>query len=165
MAETITNMVYDPATRVLTYTNEAGTVQTANLAEVLTTLSYNATTKILTYADELGMMNSIDLSALAQDTYVDGGSFNATSGILTLTDNSGTTPDVIVDLSALKATLVDNNNDTWTHTSSGVVTTVDATLSVAAVPTTFNYDGRIIELNNKFYKYLATPGTYIQVGL
>lgn len=162
--ETITNMTYNPTTRVLSYVNEAGTVQTATLSETVTTLSYDAATKVLTYMGENGIAQTVDLSALATDIFVNAATFNATSGVLTLIDNDGATPNVTVNLSALKPTLVDNLNDTWTHTVNGVATVIDASISVAAIPVTGNYDGRIIEFNNRIYKYLAVPGTYIEVS-
>lgn len=37
-------------------------------------------------------------------------------------------------------------------------------LSVSAVPATGEYDGKIIEYNGLFFKWLATPGTWVQVG-
>lgn len=162
--ETITNLSYNPATRTISYVNEAGTVQTATIAETATTLSYNPTTRILTYAGETGLPQTIDLSALAADIFVNGASFDATSRVLTLTDNSGATPDVTVNLAALASTVTDNLNGTYTHVSGGISTVIDRTLSVSTIPTTGNYNNRIIELNGKLYKYLAVPGTYIEIS-
>lgn len=37
-------------------------------------------------------------------------------------------------------------------------------LSVNTVPETGEYDGKIIEYNGLFFKWLAMPGTWVQVG-
>lgn len=37
-------------------------------------------------------------------------------------------------------------------------------LSVSAVPATGEYDGKIIEFNGLFFKWLASPGAWVQVG-
>lgn len=71
-------------------------------AETNTTLTYNPATKTLTYINEDGVVATIDLSALATDIFVSGGSFDAATMVLTLTDNDGTTPDIVINLADLK---------------------------------------------------------------
>jgi len=91
--------------------------------ETLTSLTYVGATKVLTYLDEAGNSTAVNLAALAADIYVNGASLNATTGILTLTDNDGTSPDVTVDLHALTGTLTNNGDGTYTYTTmSGTVT-------------------------------------------
>lgn len=43
----------------------------------------------------------VDLSQFTTDIFVSGGSFDAGTSVLTLTDNDGTTGDIVVDLSTL----------------------------------------------------------------
>ena len=71
-------------------------------AETLTSWAYDPATNIVTYTDEAGTAGTHDLSALTTDIYVNGGSFDAASMVLTLTDTDGGTGDITVDLSALK---------------------------------------------------------------
>lgn len=52
----------------------------------------------------------IDLSQFTTDIYVNGGSFNPVTNNLTLVDVDGTTPDIVVDLSALLGVSADANN-------------------------------------------------------
>ena len=37
-------------------------------------------------------------------------------------------------------------------------------ISVNTVPASGEYNGKIIEYNGLFFKWLATPGTWVQVG-
>lgn len=163
-SETVTYITYNSTTRTLTYTNEALTVQTFVFAETNTTIVYNSVTNILTYTNETGATFAVDLSALAANVYVNGASFNAATNVITFTDTSAATPNVSVDLSAYSPSLVNNLNGTYTHTVGGNSTLIDLRRSFSAIPSTRNYDGRVIELNGLLYKYLATPGTYIQIS-
>lgn len=64
--------------------------------------SWDNVTKTITFPAQDGAAPQvIDLSAFTTDVRVDGGTFNATSMVLTLTDNDAGTPDVVIDLSAL----------------------------------------------------------------
>lgn len=128
----IASMSFNAGTGVLTVTLVGGgtkTVTISTAADVLTTLSYNAGTHILTYKDELGANTNIDLTALATDVYVNGGSYDANLKRLTLTDNSGPTPDVVIDLSGIVPVLVNNLDGTYNlgdgrgATSIGVIDT------------------------------------------
>lgn len=73
-------------------------------------LTYDGGTSILTYDNGQGGTANLDLSALTTDIFVNGGTFDAATGVLTLTDNDGATPDVVVDLSALSDPSADANN-------------------------------------------------------
>lgn len=85
--------------------------------ETSTTLAYNATTKIITHTNEKGIVSSIDLSALAIDVFVNGATYNASTMVLTLSDNSGTSPDISINLSELKRVATSNSNSvTWSGT-------------------------------------------------
>jgi len=74
------------------------------------TLTYDNTTTILTYTAPGQAPMTIDLSALTTDVFVNGGSFNPTTNVLTLVDNDGVSPDIVVDLSALLGVSTDANN-------------------------------------------------------
>lgn len=71
------------------YTDEAGNNFVIN--ETITDLLYNPVTHVLTYNKEDGTQTVIDLSALAVDININGASYDATSMALTLTDTSGET--------------------------------------------------------------------------
>jgi len=109
-----------------------GTDSKLKLVETVTALAYNPTTKVFTYTDEAGAATTYDLSALAVDIYVNGATFNAGTGVLTLTDNDGTSPDVVVDLSAYKVTWTDNGDGTHTHAQAGATYVLD--FNAAALP-------------------------------
>jgi len=70
--------------------------------ETLTTIAYNPVTKIITYTGENGTPVAIDLSALATDIYITGSTYDVATMVLTLTDNSATTPDITLNLAELK---------------------------------------------------------------
>lgn len=70
--------------------------------ETNTSMTYDALTKTITFTNEDGQESTIDLSSLAVDVFVDGASYDAATMVLTLTDNSGTTPNVTVNLADLK---------------------------------------------------------------
>jgi hypothetical protein len=95
------------------------------LSETVTALSYAPATKVISYTDEAGNVTALDLSALAVDIYVNGATFDAGTGVLTLTDVDGTTPDVVVNLAALKATWTDNADGTFTYSQAGSTYTLD----------------------------------------
>ena len=85
--------------------------------ETPTVLGYNPTTKVISYTNELGVVVNIDLSALAVDVFVNGATYNASTMVLTLTDNNGTTPDVSINLSELKKVATSGSNSvTWAGT-------------------------------------------------
>lgn len=72
---------------------------------------YDSVAKTITYPAVNGVAGQvIDLSEFVVDVFVDGATFNATTNVLTLTDNSGTTPDVVVDLSNLLGVSSDAGN-------------------------------------------------------
>lgn len=83
--------------------------------ETVTSLTYDPVTKFLHFTDEAGAAHTLDLSALAIDVNVTGATWNATTGVLTLTEDDGG-PTVTVDLSTLKAvntsSSVTGNGDT-----------------------------------------------------
>lgn len=77
-------------------------VQLVKNAETKTTASYDPATKIFSYTGEDGVQRNFDFSALGIDVFVNGGTFDPSTWILTLTDNSGITPNIVLDLSELK---------------------------------------------------------------
>lgn len=83
---------------------------TGELSSPVTTLNYDNTTGILTYVNEAGTPQTINLGALASDIFVDGASFDASTSILTLTDNDAGTPDITVDLSSFLGVSSDAGN-------------------------------------------------------
>lgn len=157
----VSALAFDNATRVVTLTQNDASTFTATIPETSTTLAYDAATKVLTYTGETGIAQTVDLSALAVDIFVDGATYDTTTAVLTLTDSDGATPDVVVDLSALKSALVDNGDGTYTHTVDGVSVTIDTRLSKAAVPAT-GYEGQIIEYGSVLYKW-TSPGLWFQI--
>ena len=70
--------------------------------ETATSMSYDAATKIISYTNEKGTVSNINLSALAVDIYVDGASYDAATMVLKLIDNDTGTPDISVNLAELK---------------------------------------------------------------
>lgn len=80
------------------------------LVATLSTMTYNAGTATLTFTDGAGTATNIDLSALTTDIFVNGGSFDAATSVLTLTDNDGGTADVTVDLSSLLGVAAEATN-------------------------------------------------------
>lgn len=118
-----------------TVNGQAATVDLATLvqnAETLTSMTYDTNTKMLAYTDEHGGVTSVDLSALAVDIFITGASFDAASLVLTLTDADAGTPDVTVDLSTLKVTLVDNGDGTFTIAQGSNSYTFDTKEGVSA---------------------------------
>ena len=74
-------------------------------------LSYSNATQELTLSRNDGSPPIVlDLSALAADIFVDGASFDGTTGVLTLTDNDAGTPDVTINLAALLGVSTDAGN-------------------------------------------------------
>lgn len=74
-------------------------------------MSYNNATQVLTLTRNDGAADTtLDLSALAADIFVDGASFDGSTGVLTLTDAAPGTPDVTVDLSSFQGVSTDANN-------------------------------------------------------
>lgn len=74
----------------------------------------------------------VDLSGLA-DIYVNGGSYNAATMTLTLTDNNGTTPNIDLDLSGLLSAISDNGDGTYSHTANGMTTVIDTNVTSSGV--------------------------------
>jgi len=75
------------------------------------TPTYDNTTAMLQFPAVNGVTPpAIDLSALTTDIFVTGGSLDGTTNVLTLTDPAPGTPDVVIDLSALKGVSADANN-------------------------------------------------------
>jgi len=73
-------------------------------------LTYDNATTVLTYTNGAGNVQNIDLSALVSEIFVDGGTFDAATSTLTLTDNDAATPDVTIDLSTLIGVSTDAGN-------------------------------------------------------
>lgn len=159
----VSGLTFSSANRTVTLTQNDATTFSAVVPETNTTLVYDAALKKLTYTGESGIAQVVDLSALAVDIFVNGGTFNATTAVLTLTDNDGTTPNVVVDLSSLKSALVNNNDGTWTHTVGGVSVIID-TRSIKEFTTlpASPYDGQIIYTSGGLYKWMANPGLWLQ---
>jgi hypothetical protein len=91
-----------------------GTTVTKNASNQITatpgSLTYDNATAVITYTNAAGNVQNIDLSALTTDIYVDGGTFDAATSVLTLTDNNGGTADVTIDLSSLLGVSTDAGN-------------------------------------------------------
>jgi hypothetical protein len=107
---------FNSVSRVLTLNMSDGrliTVAIPGATDTLTTLAYNSVTRILTYTGENGLATAIDLSNLATDVYVTGGTYDAATMRLTLTDNNGTTPNIVIDFSGMVVTLLDNGDGTY----------------------------------------------------
>lgn len=90
-----------------TVVRDAGT---GELSSPVTSLTYDNTSTTLSFLDEEGNTTTIDLSSLTTDIFVNGGSFDAATSTLTLTDNDAATPDVTIDLSTLLGVSVDVDN-------------------------------------------------------
>lgn len=70
--------------------------------ETATSMTYDPATKIISYTNEKGAVATINLSALAVDIYVNGASYDAATMVLKLTDTDTGTPDITVNLADLK---------------------------------------------------------------
>ena len=117
--------------QIAVYTDEDGVDTPIN--ETVTSLSYNQTTTVLTYTDEDGVAVDVDLSALTTDIYVNGATFDAGAMSLTLVDNSGTTGDVVIDLSTLRSVVTDNADGTYLHDDgNGVSVLIDTRDGISA---------------------------------
>lgn len=67
--------------------------------------------KTITFPSQDGAAQQvINLSQFTTDIHLDGGTFDAATAVLTLTDNDGGTPDVVIDLSALMGSSTDAGN-------------------------------------------------------
>lgn len=100
-----------------------GVVSTLDLTPLIqagetnTTLTYAPATKTLTYTNEDATVATIDLSALAADIFVTGGSYDPATMVLTLSDNDGVTPNITINLADLKkVTTQATNSITFTGT-------------------------------------------------
>lgn len=100
--------------------------------ETVTVLDYDPATTTLTYTDEDGNDTTVDLSALTTDIYITGGSFDAGSMQLTLTDPDAGTPDVVIDLSTLLLVVTDNGDGTYELAQGGNTSTIDTRDGVSA---------------------------------
>ena len=76
--------------------------------ETLTVMAYDPALKKISYTAENGAVAVIDLSSLATDVYITGASLDAATMVLTLTDNSATTPDIVLNLAELKKVATSN---------------------------------------------------------
>lgn len=100
------------------------------LIETVSSLSYDSGTTVLSFTDEAGNVTQIDLGALTTDIYVNGASISGDT--LILTDNSGGTTDVTVDLSSFRGEVTVNGNGTFDYDDgSGSTTNVDMKLGVS----------------------------------
>jgi len=73
--------------------------------------TYDNVAKTITFpAVNGGAPQVVDLSEFTTDIHVNGGSFDALTSTLTLSDNDGVTPDITIDLSALVGGSSDGNN-------------------------------------------------------
>ncbi len=87
-AETVTTITDTVSgNKIGTYTNELGTPVDIN--ETITALGYNPATNILTYTDETGASTNVDLTALAIDINVGSLAYNPLTGVITLTETDG----------------------------------------------------------------------------
>ena len=106
-ALTTTNALSNPSAANLTSTVN-GVASTLDLTPLIqagetnTTLTYAPATKTLTYTNEDATVATIDLSALAADIFVTGGSYDPATMVLTLSDNDGVTPNITINLADLK---------------------------------------------------------------
>ena len=110
-----TNVLDNPSAANLrsTVNGVAGTLDLTPLiqaGETNTTLTYNAATKTLTYTNEDGLIATIDLSALAADIFVTGGTYDPATMVLTLSDNDGVTPNITINLADLKKVTTQASN-------------------------------------------------------
>lgn len=100
------------------------------------TLVWNGSTHVLTHTGHNGTATAIDLSALTTDVYVNGGVINV-AGQLVLSDNNGTTPDIVIDLSSyVNAVTDDQSAGTLTLGTAGGNTVIKKTswMSAPAAP-------------------------------
>lgn len=117
-----TNALSNPSAANLTSTVN-GVASTLDLTALIqagetnTTLTYDPATKTLTYTNEDGTVATIDLSLLAVDVFVTGGSYDPATMVLTLSDNDGVTPDITINLADLKQVVTQATNSiTFTGT-------------------------------------------------
>ena len=91
-----------------------GTTVTSDAAGVLSatpsSLTYDPATTILTHTGGDGNVTNVNLSSLTSDIFVNGGTFDAATSVLTLSDNDPATPDVVIDLSTLLGVSADADN-------------------------------------------------------
>ena len=114
------------------------------LCETLTSLVYDPATYQITFSDENGDTTVVNLAALAADIFVTGATYNASTGVLTLTDNDAGTPDVTVNLAALISQVVNNNDGSYTHTSGdGSVTVINVLGDTAGNLLNFSPNGGV----------------------
>lgn len=85
-------------------------VTTGELSSPAPVVTWNNVTKEITHDDGQGNTQVINLSQFTTDIHVNGGSFNAATSVLTLTDNDGVTPDITIDLSSLLGVSTDAGN-------------------------------------------------------
>lgn len=83
---------------------------TGELSSPAPVLTYTNGTQTLNWNDGQGTTLAVDLSALAADIFVNGGSYDANTTVLTLTDNDAGTPDVQINLGALLGPSTDAGN-------------------------------------------------------
>lgn len=96
---------------------------------------------------------------VANDIYVDGGSFDINTGVLTLTDTNGVTPDVTIDLSGLNKNIYDVDGSIPAATTR-VATIADDSVLTFSAPTF----GTILSLDGATGK-VTIPGLLDPIGL
>jgi len=141
-----TSILTDNGDGTFTHDDGTGVVVTFNgAADIVTSLSYNTVTKMLSYTDELAAVSNVDLSAFAADIYVNAATFNAATGILSLSDTSAGTPVINIDISALRSIVTDNLDKTYTHNDgNGTLVTIDAQAdSIAISPAAIDATGAV----------------------
>ncbi|SFO36121.1 hypothetical protein SAMN05421741_1433 [Paenimyroides ummariense] len=172
--ETVTNLTYDAATGIATYTNEAGTAQTIDLSDVVdsfetvTTVAVNNTTGTLTYVDESGVSTVLNLGDLVKEQEtLTSASFDAATGILTYNDEDGVATTLnlgamVPNFETLTTVSVDNAAGTLTYVDEdGVSTVLDLGALVAANETVTT----LVDNNNGTYTYTSENGTVTTVNI
>jgi hypothetical protein len=105
-------------------------------------LTFDNATSVLTFDNGAGGVQPIDLSGFLVDVFVNGGSFDPATQIITFVDNDGGSPDITIDLSSLLGVSTDVNNGLTNGADgkpffdasalSGVSTDADQLLTVGA---------------------------------
>lgn len=99
------------ANKITIRTDDTSVVQAADGTISAASPVYDNTAKTITFPAVNGAAPVvIDLTQFTTDIFVNGGSFDGSTQILTLTDNDGVTPDVTVDLSSLLGVSTDAGN-------------------------------------------------------
>ncbi|MHA3789655.1 beta strand repeat-containing protein, partial [Flavobacterium hauense] len=156
--QTLTYLVYDPATKTLTYTAENGLNTVIDLdaaikaSETLTTL-VNNNNGTYTYTNEAGTATVI--------TNTTNASLSIAAGHLVLTDSEGATVSVALStLGATNATLTINNNGTTTNNQDDTLVLTDNNGVEVSVPlSAINIVTTLVNNNDGTYTYTNEAGT------